>query len=41
LPCAFEELSFPDGQHRESAAGAGLEESFAKKYTVGGVNQSM
>jgi len=38
---AIEELSFLDGQDPESAAGAGVEESFAKKYTVSGVNQSV
>jgi len=38
---AIEELSFLDGQNRESAAGAGVEESFAKEFTVSSVNQSV
>jgi hypothetical protein len=41
LPCAFEKLSFLDGQNWESAAGASLEESFTKEFTVGGVNQGV
>ena len=41
LPRAIEELSFLDGQNRESAAGAGVEESFAKEFSVSSVNQSV
>jgi hypothetical protein len=38
---AIEELSFLDGQNRESTAGAGVEESFAKEFPVGSVDQSV